>query len=442
MKIDYILKIAAWICLFGFAVCCEKNSEIESKPQILTKPVQDICSSSVISGGELTSEIEITDKGLIWGTDSTFLTISNTNKISSGSGSSNFMDTIQNLLPSTTYYLRAYAIYNGGAVYGAILKFNTLEPQPIVYLAGYNGSTAAYWKNGKLFSLPNGTYAHSVYATDNDVYIAGEYNDGNLRAVYWKNGTANFLTDGSHAALANSIWAVGDDVYIAGYELLNEDDESPMAKYWKNDVEVLLTSGNDDFGIAYSICVVEGNIYTAGFKHNPYQGITANYWQNSNSVPLNDALSSVAYAQSIFVMDNDIYVAGNVRLGLGLAEVPIATYWKNTNPVFLTNGDDYAGAYSIFVSGSDVYVAGYENDGSTGYSVAKYWKNGIPYSLTDGSKYAGAQSIYVVDNDVYIAGWESDELGYYRKAKYWKNGVSQPLEISSDFSSAVSIYVK
>ncbi len=92
-------------------------------------------------------------------------------------------------------------------------------------------------------------------------------------------------------------------------------------------------------------------------------------------------------------------------------QVPIATYWKNTDPVFLTNGSQYAGAYSIFVSGSDIYVAGYEDDGSTGYSVAKYWKNGIPFSLplTDGSKYAGAQSIFVVDNDVYVAGWESDE---------------------------------
>jgi hypothetical protein len=444
MKLTHLLIIAILTCTLGLVVSCKKSPDTQSTPPInlpvvTTKPVTFISATSVVSGGELENATNITDKGIIWGIDSTLLTVSNVNKISNGASLSNYTDTVQNLQPNTTYYLRAYAIYGSGALYGATIKFTTLQSQPTVYIAGYNGSTAAYWKNGKLISLTNGTIASSIYADGTNVHVAGEYNDGRLRAVYWKNGTAQFLTDGNNAALGKSIYVAGNDVYIAGYELFKNDPYLPVAKYWKNGVAVSLTaSTNNGGGVANAIQVVGSDVYTAGFTSNLSMGRQiATYWKNNTIVPLSDSNTSIAAAQSIFVAGNDVYVAGRVKPGLGLSGVPIATYWKNGVAVSLSNGSGSAVATSIYVSGSDVYVAGFDHDGT-----AQYWKNGVTVPLTDGTKYASAQSIHVVGNDVHVAGYEMDENAYKIKAKYWKNVVSQPLETSSDFSSALSIFVK
>lgn len=59
-------------------------------------------------------------------------------------------------------------------------------------------------------------------------------------------------------------------------------------------------------------------------------------------------------AYSIAVSGNDVYVAGEVD---SIPGVPIATYWKNGNPVFLNGGTNFIPT-SIAVSGNNVCVAG------------------------------------------------------------------------------------
>lgn len=438
MKLITFFTIASSIFALGFLYSCKK-SDIQSgtPPVIITKPVITINSTSIVSGGEFTNTTTITDKGIIWGTDSGSLTISTINKISNGPALTNFTDTIQVLQPNTTYYIKAYAIYSSGVSYGSAIKFTT---PPTVYLAGYHGSSAAYWKDGKLFTLANGTYAHSIYVVDKDVYVAGEENSSaGLRAVYWKNGVPTYLTNGANAALANSIYVTGNDIYVAGYELNNNNANTPTAKYWKNGVPVSLTAGNSyNSGILSSICVIGSDVYATGFTSNAYLGHhIATYWKNGIAFPLSDSNNTIASSQSIFVKGNDIYVAGMEKPGLGIAGVPVAKYWKNGTGVSLTSGVQFAGN-SIFAVGSDLYVAGYEYDGITGYSVAKYWKNGLPVSLTDGSKFGNAYSIFVAGSNVYVAGGEDD----YFNARCWKNGALLPLEINAQFSRSVSVFVQ
>lgn len=449
MKLVKVLMIAFSTHVIAFAIGCKKKSEIQPTPStnppiVITKPVTNISANSVVSGGELVNATSITDKGIIWGTDSTLLTVTNFNKISKGTSPSNFEDTIKNLQSNTTYYVKAYAAYTSGVAYGTAIKFTTF---PAVYISGYHGSLAAYWKDGKLFSLPSGIKASSICVVGNDVYAAGEdLSSGTGKAVYWKNGNIVRLTDGANGtkyARAQSIQVSGNNIYVAGYEQLNSGFPYPVAKYWKNGSEVNLTAGtSNNYGLANSIYVAGSDVYVAGYTANQSLGsFVATYWKNGVAISLSDGTKDIGEAQSIFVAGNDVYVAGKVKPGLGLGGVPIATYWKNGIAVSLTDGNHFAAAWSIYVNGSDVYVAGYEEVGSTGLSVAKYWKNGTAISLTDGTKYASAQSIYVIGNDVYVAGWESEDA-YYNKVKFWKNGVAIPLEITSSFSYGASIFVQ
>jgi hypothetical protein len=447
MKLIKVLLLVMLIYTLGLTITgCKKDTVKQpSNPTIvITKPATDINATSVVSGGELVNATNITDRGLIWGTDSNILTVSNLNKISNGAGSSNYTDTIQNLLPSTTYYLRAYASYTFGVAYGAAVKFTTLPPQPTVYIGGYHSTSAAYWKNGKLVSLPNGIKANSIYVVGNDVYAAGEnLSGGSGKAAYWKNGNFISLTnDNSRYGIAKSIMVSGNDVYIAGYDRSNDGFPYPIVKYWKNGTEVNLTAGTPyNYGLGHSIYVSGSDVYVAGYSANQSLGsFGACYWKNGQQVTLSDSTKSSAEARSIFVAGNDVYVGGQVNHTRGLGGVQIATYWKNGQAVYLTSGPAWACVFSIYVDGSDVYAAGYEENNATGGSFARYWKNGVPVTLPGTNGYNSAQSIYVLGNDVYVVGSGSD--GYYDKAKYWKNGVEIPLEISSNFSYATSVFVQ
>ena len=446
MKLIKVLLLVMSTYTLGltFTGCKKDSAKQPSNPTIVsTKLATDISATSVVSGGELVNATNITDRGLIWGTDSNLLTVTNFNKISNGAGSSNYTDTIQNLQPSTTYYLRAYASYASGVAYGTAVKITTLPPQPTVYIGGYHGTTSAYWKNGKLVTLPNGIKVNSIYVVGNDVYAAGEnLSGGSGRAAYWKNGNVVYLTNGVRYGIAKSIQVSGNDVYIAGYDYNTNGFPYPIVKYWKNGAEVSLTAGTPyNYGLGNSIYVSGSDVYVAGYSANQFlASFAACYWKNSQQVTLSDSTSSIAEAQSVFVAGNDVYVGGQVHPGLGLGGVQIATYWKNGLAVSLTNGPAWACVFSIYINGSDVYAAGYEENNATGGSFARYWKNGVAITLPGTDLYNSAQSIYVLGNDVYVVGSGSD--GYYNKAKYWKNGVEIPLEISSNFSYATSVFVQ
>lgn len=71
--------------------------------------------------------------------------------------------------------------------------------------------TAAYWKDGNLISLPTSeinSFGNSIFTSENHVYVAGyEYRSSQVTfAVYWKDGVETKLTDGTHAAIATSIF--------------------------------------------------------------------------------------------------------------------------------------------------------------------------------------------------------------------------------------------
>ena len=133
------------------------------------------------------------------------------------------------------------------------MKDNVAPPLtavPSVYVAGsgIGNSIAAYFKNGMPASLTDGSLrasATAIAVAGNDVYVAG-YEGG--VAKYWKNGVAVTL-EGANDGGATSIAVSGNDAYVAGTEF---SDNKYVAKYWKNGIAVNLTDGSS-FGYVTSI---------------------------------------------------------------------------------------------------------------------------------------------------------------------------------------------
>ncbi len=101
-------------------------------PVVNTVLATNIFTLSPSSGGTITSDggFSITTKGVCWSVNPN-PTIAN-NITNEGNGASNFTSVLSNLLPSTTYYYRAYATNSIGTGYGITYTFTTLSnPYPL-----------------------------------------------------------------------------------------------------------------------------------------------------------------------------------------------------------------------------------------------------------------------------------------------------------------------
>ena len=321
---------------------------------------------------------------------------------------------------------------------GAASRANGETAGPTVYVAGGEG----YWKNGNAVLLMDDTHdatANSLFVVGNNVYIAGEErnSEGKTFSKYWKhaNGEVQTITlsDGTSHDWGSSIFVSGNDVYVAGYSYSGDPfaDQNGngsgehVAKYWKHGegtatVQTTTLSGGS---FANSIFVSGNDVYVAG------HGGSSKFWKNGTMTDLSDGNR----AKSIFVAGEDVYIAGTIK-GSGtysddFAEGCQAIYWEKRGTsapqkITLSGGNE---ARSIFVVGEDVYIAGYAYNGSV--HTAKYWKRHGNEDLQEITLSGGgiANSIFVLNGDIYVAGYDIDSNGSFVSAKYWKNGVSMPL---------------
>ena len=279
-------------------------------------------------------------------------------------------------------------------------------------------------------------------------------------ATLWKNGVATHLSDPANVAKAYSVYASDNDVYVAGYEY---SSERKVATLWKNGTAISLGDASN-LAETNSIFVSNGDVYAVGKEHlyerfGPNNWI-ATLWKNGTTTRIAE-MTNESEATSVFVYGNDVYVAG--------AEKGVATLWKNGKATSIGELGNEATANSVFVSGSDVYVAGHEKIPGTDVKVAAgspidkrqvatLWKNGIairldiPYkNLPANPAFAGlsvintqANSVFIFGKDVYVVGRIEDlSVGLGRSiAVLWKNGKATILGEQAYSATAHSIFVK
>ena len=97
-------------------------------PTVTTNAVSNITSTSVICGGNVTSDggTTITARGVCWGTSQN-PTVSGSHT-TDGSGAGIFTSSITGLTAGTTYHVRAYATNSTGTAYGEQQTFTTTTP--------------------------------------------------------------------------------------------------------------------------------------------------------------------------------------------------------------------------------------------------------------------------------------------------------------------------
>jgi hypothetical protein len=188
-----------------------------------------------------------------------------------------------------------------------------------IYVAGGDGSGMQYWKNGNLVSLPiTGTFksggTNLVFASGNDVYVAGTYSDvnNNQLSAYWKNGVQTNLP-GSFPYLY-SMFVSGSDVYIAGHTFSNKN----TAAVWKNGVR----SDYPDGGTAAGVYVNGTDVYVSGYTSGDGGNDAPYYWKNGIKISLSPGPGTT---YGIVGDGNDIYLGGGVEG----ATVPVYGFWYN-----------------------------------------------------------------------------------------------------------------
>jgi hypothetical protein len=155
----------------------EFKTPMKNAPVVITGKVSYITPMTAMAGGTVISEVEtdVIERGVCWSTEKN-PSAEMTTRRSAGSGSGAFTCTVSRLEPSTTYYLRAYAINSDGIYYGAEISFTTI-PGSFRQAIGMSNLGTGNLNPELINSVPDWHYFAFTKSSDRKGKI---YIDGNL----------------------------------------------------------------------------------------------------------------------------------------------------------------------------------------------------------------------------------------------------------------------
>ncbi|MEZ5196569.1 MAG: GEVED domain-containing protein [Bacteroidales bacterium] len=107
---------------------------IKDLPQLITTVVSNIGSDAAQSGGNITSQggSSVSVRGIVWGLYNNPTLDNNWGFSEDGIGTGSFVSQMNDLKPNQNYYVRAYAINDGGIAYGQNETFTSLSEVPVM----------------------------------------------------------------------------------------------------------------------------------------------------------------------------------------------------------------------------------------------------------------------------------------------------------------------
>jgi hypothetical protein len=181
-------------------------------PQLTTTTATGITPFAATSGGTITGDggFSIISKGVAWST-SPNPTINN-NFTNDGSGATSFQSVINNLLPGTSYYYRAYATNTVGTGYGMSFTYSypfNNAPFPSINQSNVISIFSDAYTNVPVYYY-NGYWAPWQTTQSYDFAVLGDnvlcYTDFNFVGIEFSNPTVN----------ANSMTHIHLDAFIPG----------------------------------------------------------------------------------------------------------------------------------------------------------------------------------------------------------------------------------
>ncbi|MFT2007660.1 T9SS type A sorting domain-containing protein [Pontibacter sp. 13R65] len=217
------------------------------RPAVTSSPVTNVLAVSAITGGEVSTkpgDAPVVARGVVYGTTNNNLTAnwSAHTTTTDGTGLGKFTSQLNNLVPATTYYVRAYATNGAGTSYGTTQSFTT----PAVELASRPTEPAQ-------LTITNTSY--------NRITLAMAGGDGSKRLVMVRAGSpvqtvpTNGVTYRANAVFGNgtqvgsgtfvvytgngrettiSGLAPNTSYFIAAFEY--NDNDSPYAEHYLSDL--------------------------------------------------------------------------------------------------------------------------------------------------------------------------------------------------------------